>query len=78
MQLSDGSGLRAKPLPTTGFASGAIRAHGRSRQLFGEGESEVIGALLWLNGSLQVLGGLADTVKFSSAQREAEGRARPL
>ena len=66
VQLSDGSGLRADPLLAMRFGGGALRAIGRSRQLFGEGESPLAGALLYLNGSPQVPGSLADAVEFKT------------
>ena len=64
VQLSDGSAAHVRDLLATRFRGGAIRASGRSRLLFGEGESSVVGALLYLNGSPQVPGGLADAVEF--------------
>ena len=66
LRLSDGSGVSAVDLLATGFGGGAVRAVGRSRQLFGEGEGSVSGALLYLNGSPQLRGGIADAVEFSA------------
>ena len=62
--LSDGGGIRVVDLLATRFGGGAIRAIGRSRLLFGEGESSVRGAMLWLNGSPQVPGGLTAALRF--------------
>ena len=66
LRLSDGSGVRAQRLLATGFGGGALRAIGRSRQLFNEGESALAAALLWLNGSPQVPAGLAEAANFAA------------
>ena len=65
VRLSDGSAVRAVDLLATGFLGGALRAIGRSRLLFGEGESSLGPALLWLIGAPQVPAGLADAAEFS-------------
>ena len=54
----------------TGFGGGAIQASGRSRLLFGEGESSLVGALLWRNGAPQVPRSLARAVEFSERNPE--------
>ena len=64
LRLADGSGVQAESLVAARFGGGAVRAAGRSRLLFGEGESSVRGALLWLNGPPQVPSFLADGVEF--------------
>ena len=64
LQLSDGSAVQARDLLATRFGGGAIHASGRSRLLFGEGESSVSGALLYLNGSPQLPVGIAGQVQF--------------
>ena len=64
LQLSDGSAVQVSDLLATRFGGGAVRASGRSRLLFGEGASAIAGALLYLNGSPQVPGGIADAVQF--------------
>ena len=56
----------ASALLAARFGGGALRAIGRSRLLFGEGGSSLGPALLWLNRSPQVPGGLADAVEFSA------------
>ena len=66
VRLSDGTAVRADRLLASGFGGGAIRTIGRSRQLFDEGESALGPALLWLNGSPQVPGFLAEAVEFSA------------
>ena len=65
LRLSDGSSVRVHDLLATHFRGGAVRASGRSLILFGERESSVRASLLWLNGSPQVPGLLADAVEFS-------------
>ena len=65
VQLSTGSAIRAYDLVATGFGGGAVRASGRSRLLFLDGESSVYGAMLWINGTPQVPRGFADAVEFS-------------
>ena len=64
LQLSDGSAVQVRDLLATRFGGGAIRASGRSRLLFSEGESAVSGALLYLNGSPQLPVGIADVVPY--------------
>ena len=64
LQLSDGSAVQVRDLLATRFRGGAIRASGRSRLLFSEGESAVSGALLYLNGSPQLPVGIADAVPY--------------
>ena len=65
LRLFDGNGVRGMDLLATGFGGGAVRAIGRSRLLFGEGESSLSSMLLRLNGSPQVPDFLADAVEFS-------------
>ena len=66
VRLADGSAVQASDLLAARFGGGALRASGRSRLLFGEGESSVGPALLYLNGSPQVPSFLAEAVKFSA------------
>ena len=80
LRLSDGSGVRAYDLLATRFEGGAVRAGGRSLFLFGEGESSIHSSLLWLNGSPQVPGLLAQAVEFSvrnPALRDVRDFANP-
>ncbi len=64
VRLSDGTAVQLRDLLAAHFGGGALRASGRSRLLFGEGESSLIGALLWLNGSPQVPAGIAEDADF--------------
>ena len=64
VRLADGSAVQLRDLLAAHFRGGALRASGRSRLLFGEGESTLNGALLWLNGSPQVPAGIAEDAEF--------------
>ena len=64
VRLADGTAVQLRDLLAAHFGGGALRASGRSRLLFGEGESSLIGALLWLNGSPQVPAGIAEDADF--------------
>ena len=64
VRLADGSAVQLRDLLAAHFRGGALRASGRSRLLFGEGESSLAGALLWLNGSPQVPAGIAEDAEF--------------
>ncbi len=66
VRLRTGSGLIARDLLATRFFGGAIEARGRSALLFGEGESSVTSALLYLNGVHQLRGGIQQAVEFIS------------
>ena len=66
LRLSLGSGVQARDLLATRFGGGAVRATGRSRLLFEEGERSVTSALLYLNGFRRLSGGLQDRVEFIS------------
>ena len=57
--------MTARDLLVTRFAGGAIDARGRSALLFGDGESTISDALLYLNGVRQLRSGVADAVEFS-------------
>ena len=70
LRLSDGSGVKVHDLVATHFGGGALQAIGRSRLLFGERQTSVRGALLWLNGGPQVPAPLADAVEFSALNPE--------
>ena len=65
VRLADGSAVQLRDLLAAHFRGGALRASGRSRLLFGEGESSLVGAMLWLNGSPQVPGTIAEAMDFS-------------
>ena len=65
VRLADGSAVQLRDLLAAHFGGGALRASGRSRLLFGEGESSLAGALLWLNGSPQVPAGIAEDADFA-------------
>ena len=78
--LSDGSAVQASDLLAARFGGGAIRAIGRSRQLFGEGESSLGPALLHLNGAPQVPSFLAEAAEFAARNpklRDARDFANP-
>ena len=64
VRLADGSAVQLRDLLAAHFRGGALRASGRSRLLFGEGESTLNGALLWLNGSPQVPADIAEDAEF--------------
>ncbi len=64
VRLADGTAVQLRDLLAAHFSGGALRASGRSRLLFGEGESSLTGALLWLNGSPQVPAGIAKDEDF--------------
>ena len=64
VRLADGTAVQLRDLLAAHFGGGALRASGRSRLLFGEGESSLAGALLWLNGSPQVPAGIAEDADF--------------
>ena len=64
VRLADGTAVQLRDLLAAHFGGGALRASGRSRLLFGEGESTLVGALLWLNGSPQVPAGIAEDAEF--------------
>ena len=80
LRLSLGSGVQARDLLAIRFGGGALRAAGRSRLLFGEGESSLYGALLWLNGAPQIPGSLAEDAEFAVRNpqlRDVRGFANP-
>ena len=64
VRLADGTAVQLRDLLAAHFGGGALRASGRSRLLFGEGESSLAGALLWLNGSPQVPAGIAEDADY--------------
>lgn len=63
-RLANGTAVQPRDLLASHFGGRALRASGRSRLLFGEGESSLVGALLWLNGSPQVPAGIAEDADF--------------
>ena len=64
VRLSSGTAVELRDLLAARFGGGALRVSGRSRLLYGAGTSSLSGALLWLNGSPQVPGGIRDAVDF--------------
>ena len=67
LDLSTGSGVRARYLLATRFQGGAVRATARSVLLFEDGESAIAGSLLYFNGHagrLQLRGGLDAGIEF--------------
>ncbi len=65
--LRSGSAIDANSLVVTGFSGGALQALGRSAQLFTEGESQWMGALLHPDPRADSPSGLPEGLEYVSA-----------